>query len=148
MGHVSDDDTRVILKKLAMIFPSFYLINFVVSFILCAAFGIDIDGSMPFDFEHFGFGNNLEIATWLTLTITFLLASGLLFFIVQSTGKSWDYACTIAIIHFAISCIVMDAFPTNWVWWVTVIISTFILSSLGELTCYYLRDMKEIPLDH
>lgn len=39
-------------------------------------------------------------------------------------------------------------FPVNWIWWVTMAVSTFALSSLSEISIYYLHDMKEIALEH
>jgi hypothetical protein len=37
-------------------------------------------------------------------------------------------------------------FPLNWIWWVTMAVTTFALSSLSEICIYYLHDMKEIAL--
>jgi len=37
-------------------------------------------------------------------------------------------------------------FPLNWIWWVTMAVATFALSSLSEICIYYLHDMKEIAL--
>ena len=59
MGKVSDDDTRVVLRKLACCFPAFYALYYGVAAILCAAFGLfdaspQVFGKMPFDFEAFG----------------------------------------------------------------------------------------------
>jgi len=42
----------------------------------------------------------------------------------------------------------VSAFPLNWVWWVTLIVSTFILSTLGEVLVYFLSDMREIKVEH
>ena len=74
--------------------------------------------------------------------------TALLFFVVANTGKSWDYSCTVAFTHFVLTCIVTLDFPTNWIWWVTLLGCTFLMSSGGELSIYYLKDMKEIDVDH
>lgn len=41
---------------------------------------------------------------------------------------------------------VSQSFPVNWIWWVTLIVCTFILSSLSEISIYYLHDMVEIAV--
>mmetsp|Transcript_18942 Transcript_18942/g.60855 ORF Transcript_18942/g.60855 Transcript_18942/m.60855 type:complete len:100 (-) Transcript_18942:164-463(-) len=85
-------------------------------------------------------------AEWLCQVITFLASTGLSFFIIRSTRKAWDYAVTVAIIHLSVSCAVMQAFPVNWIWWVTIVVLTFLLSTLSEVSIYFLRDMREIEL--
>ena len=40
----------------------------------------------------------------------------------------------------------MQAFPVNWIWWVTIVVLTFLLSTLSEVSIYFLRDMREIEL--
>ena len=42
----------------------------------------------------------------------------------------------------------MVDFPVSWVWWVTAIVATFMLSSLSELSTYYLQDLREIAVEH
>ena len=63
MGKVSDDDTKVVLRKLALCFPAFWGLYYAVAAILCAAFGLfdagdgsgaaaePVFGKMPFNFE-------------------------------------------------------------------------------------------------
>lgn len=75
-----------------------------------------------------------------------MLSTSLMYFVVASTSRSWDYACTLAFLHVVVTCAVNSDFPTNWVWWVTLVLSTFTLSSLGEIT-NYMRDMKDIVVN-
>ena len=75
-----------------------------------------------------------------------MLSTSLMYFIVASTSRSWDYACTLAILHLVVTSAVSGEFPTNWVWWVTMTLCTFTLSSLGEIT-NYARDMKDIVVE-
>ncbi len=36
----------------------------------------------------------------------------------------------------------------NWIWWVTIIIASALLSLAAEFVNYWLVDMREIELDH
>ena len=157
MGKKSDDDTAVILKKLGIICPSFYAVYYVVVVVLALAFGLECDDKdscryyrLPFYFDEDDFrpeGADLALVAWLGQVVVFLLSTALMYYVVASTAKSWDYACTLAFLHLVVSCAVNASFPTNWVWWVTLALSTFTLSSLGEITCYA-RDMKDIVVEH
>ena len=90
----------------------------------------------------------LLAAAWLALVITYVLGVGIVYFIVQSTRKAWDYAVTISIWHLIISCIVMQSFPTGWVWWVSTVLGTIVMGGLGELANYFCRDLRDIDVDH
>jgi hypothetical protein len=39
-------------------------------------------------------------------------------------------------------------FPTNWIWWVTIIVGTLVVSGAAEVLIYYLVDLRDIKLDH
>lgn len=43
---------------------------------------------------------------------------------------------------------VNTSFPTNYIWWVTIIIATIIVMILSELATYFLHDMREIKVEH
>jgi hypothetical protein len=45
-------------------------------------------------------------------------------------------------------CSVCQAFPIAWVWWVTYVVMTAVLAGVGELACYFCRDMREMKVDH
>ena len=72
MGKVSDDDTSVVLRKLACCFPAFYALYYGAAAIVCAAFGLfdakpAVFGKMPFNFElfdEFSFGSEPQLGTW------------------------------------------------------------------------------------
>ena len=155
MGKASDDETAVILRKLGIICPAFYAIYFAVVVLLALAFNLDCNNDqcryyrLPFYFKMEDFrpeGNDQALVAWLSQVIVFLLSTLLMYYIVASTSRSWDYACTLAFFHVVVTCAVNADFPTNWVWWVTLVLSTFTLSSLGEIT-NYARDMKDIVVD-
>mmetsp|Transcript_17242 Transcript_17242/g.23821 ORF Transcript_17242/g.23821 Transcript_17242/m.23821 type:complete len:161 (-) Transcript_17242:423-905(-) len=159
MGIVSDDETRVILRKLATCVLWFYILYYLVSLLYVLAFGLPFTlyVCFPFYFDDDDFkpllrssdedDRELPLASWLSCVTTMLLSTILIFFIVKNTRKAWDYATSISMIHFVVCCLVNQAFPLNWIWWVTIIPTTFMLSSLSELSIYYLHDMKEIDLE-
>jgi hypothetical protein len=43
---------------------------------------------------------------------------------------------------------VNQAFPVNWIWWVTLIIANGVLSLVAEVAIYYLHDMRDIQLEN
>lgn len=85
---------------------------------------------------------------WVTLLVTFLFFGPLLIFVVvQNTKQVWDFAATVTFFHWVITCLVTLSFPMNYIWWVTLLPCGLLMSTGGELSCYYLRDMREIQLD-
>eukprot|EP00959_Pyramimonas_sp_CCMP1952_P057683 1203961-Pyramimonas_sp.AAC.2 len=53
MAHPTDDDTVVILRKLAYFIPSFYALYYAVALLYLLAFDLPMDrfGYVPFNFE-------------------------------------------------------------------------------------------------
>ena len=95
----------------------------------------------------------VHTVNWISFVLMLFVATALIYFVVRSTQMAWDYAITFSFVHFILSTIVTAAatgvgFPVNPVWWVTLLVGTFVLSSLAELSCYYLRDMRSIKVDH
>lgn len=39
-----------------------------------------------------------------------------------------------------------QAFPVNWIWWLTILLATLLVSVTAEFVNYFLRDMREIEL--
>jgi hypothetical protein len=86
---------------------------------------------------------------FVALLVTFVVCGPMLvFYIVAVTKQCWDFVATITFVHWVLTCLVTLAFPVNWVWWVVFIPCGLLMSTGGELSCYYLRDMKEIQLDN
>lgn len=207
MGKVSDDDTAVVLKKLALCFPMFYALYYGSAALMCAILGLfdtpKVFAKMPFALEAFedfsmandvtkgarphaappsrappppssSFANELSLtvgglpaaivgyhepinaysrsrffaAAFFSMAMTYVLSIGIIFFIVQSTRKSWDYAVTISFVHWIVCCVVQQSFPTGWVWWVTLVVGTIVVGGFGELFHYKFRDLREIDVDH
>mmetsp|Transcript_21540 Transcript_21540/g.41083 ORF Transcript_21540/g.41083 Transcript_21540/m.41083 type:complete len:161 (+) Transcript_21540:361-843(+) len=159
MGQLSDDESGVICRKLSLILPSFYILYYIVGAIYLSGFGLPMErlGVLPFNIADDDFkpllrdsgqeDRELPLASWLAAVTTIPLATVLIFVIVKNTSKAWDYASTISLVHALLSIAVSQSFPVNWIWWVTLIVCTFILSSLSEISIYYLHDMVEIAVE-
>ncbi len=39
-------------------------------------------------------------------------------------------------------------FPTNWIWWLTILLATGAVSGAAEVIIYRLVDLRDIELDH
>ena len=102
-------------------------------------------GMLPFNHWACGVGeSNYGLVVWLGLIfgqLSILLANVV---IVRSTLHVWDYAMTVPFIHFILTCIVTQACPSNWQWWVTTVLCTFVVTVVSELVCYFFIDLKEI----
>ena len=61
---------------------------------------------------------------------------------------SFDYVISLAFTHFILSMLVMLSFPVNWIWWITAILGNLLAAVTAELSCYYLRDMRSIKVEH
>lgn len=108
-----------------------------------------IDGREPFDFVSFNPADGGRgAAVWTAYFLMLLVNAALVYFIGRSTKVSFDYVITIAFIHFILSMLVMLSFPVNWIWWVTAVVGNVAAAGAAELSCYYLRDMRSIKVDH
>jgi len=153
MGTRNEDDTKVVLRKLFFCLLAFYVLYYTVSLVLCASFGIFSSETwkLPFTFEafeSFSFSRKVCAVAWISLASTYALSVGIVYYIVRCTRKAWDYSISVSILHLGLSCLVSLGFPTQWVWWVTMVAGTLVMGGLGELSCYYIRDMRDIELDH
>lgn len=92
----------------------------------------DFDGKMPFDFQNCcNIKDDKDVATLLSLLLTYTLTA--LIFIIFLRKRIWDYAITIGFVHLILSCAVMQAFPTNWEWWIAFLSSVLFMALFGEV---------------
>lgn len=154
MASRKDFESRTIAKKLACYLPAFYLLYYIICIIMVGSFKVDWHelGKYPFriDKDEFcpkGYGG-AALGAWLAMVITFTVSLGLTMAIVRATQRSWDYVFTTSIVHFVICCIVNQAFPTNWVWWITLLIANLLLAVASEFAIYYAIEGRDIKLDH
>ncbi|KAG2434008.1 hypothetical protein HYH02_012468 [Chlamydomonas schloesseri] len=153
MGTKADGETKTILKKLAIYLPSFYLIYYLWSILLVGSLKVDWNelGAYPFRIRKDEFSpahRDAALGAWLAMVLTYLCSLGLTYGVVKATRKSWDYVVTSSLVHWVLCIIVNQAFPVNWIWWLTILLATLLISVAAEFVNYYLRDMREIELDH
>mmetsp|Transcript_19281 Transcript_19281/g.45079 ORF Transcript_19281/g.45079 Transcript_19281/m.45079 type:complete len:153 (-) Transcript_19281:257-715(-) len=151
MSKVGDSDSVVIIQRLLLLMLAFYVFNYILCIIIIASLP-DVEwsflGKLPFWHEDFGPGaGDLALAAWLSMGLSLLANMVFIYSIGRSTRMAWDYAVTMSILHFVLTCLVTLEFPTNWAWWVTWIIATLLVFVGSELSCYYLRDLRELNLD-
>mmetsp|Transcript_25251 Transcript_25251/g.50651 ORF Transcript_25251/g.50651 Transcript_25251/m.50651 type:complete len:161 (-) Transcript_25251:97-579(-) len=157
MTTVHDGETRTVLRKLGILFVLYYIIQFAVAMILAAALDAwEYDGDsekgdryngglLPFWHFDCGFGEgDVALISWLTMVISQLGLLWLIFKLVKSTTHAWDYSFTLSFLHFCLSSAACRALPTNWVWWLTLLLCTAIVACASELMCYFLHDLREI----
>ncbi|XP_068715383.1 putative transmembrane protein 244 [Montipora foliosa] len=127
------EDTRVICCNLCVAIPLFFLVYYMVASLLWGAFQLnDFDGKTPFDFQNCcDVKDSKNLVNLLSLLLTYMLAT--VIYIIFIRKKIWDYAITVAVFHLAVSCAVMQAFPTNWEWWIAFLSSVLFMAFIGEL---------------
>uniref|UniRef100_A0A6U2HSI1 Protein SYS1 homolog n=1 Tax=Chlamydomonas euryale TaxID=1486919 RepID=A0A6U2HSI1_9CHLO len=153
MAKKSDNDSVTIAKKLGIFLLTFYVVYYLMSVIMVGAFGVPWTelGKYPFLTEMDVFnpaGAGGALGTWLAMVITYLSTLALAFIVIKQTKRTWDYVATTTLIHFVICCLVNLAFPTNWIWWVTLLLAAILVSLASEFVIYYLIEMRDIEMDH
>lgn len=147
------NDSLSIAKRLLIYALLFYVLYYLWSVILVGAFHVCWSelGRYPFRISMKEFNpqhGGGALGAWLAMVLTFLCSLGSTFFVIGQTRKSWDYVVTTSLLHFVICCAANQVFPTNWIWWVTIILANALLSLASEFAIYYLRDMQEIAVEH
>ncbi|KAM7425370.1 hypothetical protein ABFA07_023191 [Porites harrisoni] len=136
------EDTRVICCNLCIALPLFFLVYYMVASLLSGAFKInDFDGKTPFDFQNCcSVTDNKHLVTLLSLLLTYIITT--VVYIIFLRKKLWDYAITVGLFHLAVSCTVMQAFPTNWEWWIAFLSSVLFMALFGELIIRFCFNKK------
>ncbi|KAL9980844.1 hypothetical protein ACROYT_G009482 [Oculina patagonica] len=136
------EDTRVICCNLSIALPLFFLVYYMTAALLSGAFKIiDFDGKTPFDFKNCcRTDDSKNLVTLLSLLLTYIITT--VIFIIFLRKKVWDYAITIGLVHLLLSCAVMQAFPTNWEWWIAFLSSVLFMAVFGELVirCFFKKN--------
>lgn len=151
MAKTTDSESRTIVKKLAMFIPCFYIVYYLLSVILVGSFKLNYKelGKYPFRIRLSEFNpgdGGGALGAWLAMVLTYTLTLGLTYQIVRVTRKSWDYVCTTTIVHWLLCIIVNQAFPVNWIWWITIVLSTAAVSLVSEFVIHKFREMRDIAL--
>mmetsp|Transcript_14723 Transcript_14723/g.29085 ORF Transcript_14723/g.29085 Transcript_14723/m.29085 type:complete len:162 (-) Transcript_14723:204-689(-) len=158
MSTKKDGETKTVLKNLLILMLIFYFTMYIICLISAAALGEFNEGGafngdmqlfnagyLPFWHYQCGVGEgDVALAVWLGQVFAQLALLAGIFFIVRSTLHAWDYSVTVSFLHFCLTCIVTQAAPSTWQWWVTLVVTTLLVSLASELMCYFLIDLKEI----
>ena len=104
MAGAIDSATPTILKTLAILVPLFYVIYFSAAACLAAGFGLLFDARLPFAFVVFDpTQSGYYLLNFLSMIITYILSTLLLYFVARSTRMCFDYAFTLTFIHWILS---------------------------------------------
>ena len=167
MSKKSDSHTSTILRVWPIILFMFYAWYFIAAAILAAgfkSFDMSYVQRIPFDWQTFDpTGSDAARSCWAAMVLSVACMVIAVFFVGKSTRMAWDYAISTYIVHWAITCIVTNAFPTSWIWchtrilhfyfalhshkplrWVTIIVCSVFAWVCSELCCYRLRDLRAI----
>merc|ERR1712032_1065497 len=161
MGNIHDQDSAVLLQKLALLLPAWYAMLYLFAAVTTAVMGGDNDvgwgnyATLPFktakrDFSPVPRSSGrqhpyLPVAAWTSQLGAHLFGGLLIVYLVRNREQAWDFAVTAAFLHFLLSCgLGGEGFPLSWVWWITHIPGTAAFAVAGELGTYYLLDLREI----
>ncbi len=121
MSKKTDSHTSTILRVWPIILFLFYGWYFIVAAILAAGFktfDMNYVGSIPFDWRNFDpTGSDFARCCWAAMVLSIACVVIAVYYVGKSTRMAWDYAISTYIVHWAITCIVSNAFPTSWIWW-------------------------------
>ena len=89
-----------------------------------------------------------SISGWIETLSTLLCAVAgayLLSFIVERSKKCVDFTFTLYFLHTVITMLYQDDFPLEWEWWMTNVVASVLMATLGEFLCAR-NELQDIPL--
>jgi len=89
-----------------------------------------------------------SISGWIETLSTLLCAVAgayLLSFIVERSKKCVDFTFTLYFLHTLITMLYQDEFPLEWEWWMTHVVASVAMATLGEFLCAR-NELQDIPL--
>ena len=160
------EENAVVLRGMAKMLLGFYAAAFLVAAVLGSAFGVAIAPLLfqlakPSDCSTEVNGTAVEVegldpscggaplAAWLVLVLSHVSIVAVVYWVVRCPHvMAWDYALSMIIIHAIVSIAVSGEFPTNWIWWVTVLPLAAGVSLASEYSVYKFRELADIKVDH
>ncbi|XP_075059161.1 putative transmembrane protein 244 [Mixophyes fleayi] len=130
--------TQIILQNLFICTTIFYTVYYLTHTICFIILRLDtFDELGPFDFKTSpSWANKKYLANFISLETTFLVSSVIFVFVVEEW--IWDYACTITVIHVAVTSLVMMEFPIVAHWWTSIGIGLTTMVCGGQILAYLL----------
>jgi hypothetical protein len=120
MSKKSDSHTSTILRVWPIILLLFYGWYFITSAILAAGFktfDMNYVRYIPFDWQNFDpIGSDFARSCWAAMVLSVACLVIAVYSVGKSTRMAWDYAISTYIVHWAITCIISNSFPTSWIW--------------------------------
>ena len=107
--------------------------------------------STPVSLDRFFTSQFIDFVTisgWIETLSTLLCAIAgayLLSFLVERSKKCVDFTFTLYFLHTVICMFYQDEFPLEWEWWLTHVVASVSMASLGEFLCAR-SEMQDIPL--
>jgi len=132
--HLNDVPTKIVLRNIVIMVPTFYMILYSTSSITYATFGEDFHIKAPFDFKKCCLTDNEYQANGLSIIISYLLST--FPFLLVTLVRLWDHILTITVFNILLTCLVMLEFPLNWQWWIAVVIGVVSSILFGEITAH------------
>ncbi|KAK6180282.1 hypothetical protein SNE40_012468 [Patella caerulea] len=150
MGELS---TKAILINTLKCFVVFYGCYYVVSSVCYAFYRLsNFDGRIPFNFKTWVNLSNCctgytdeEMVNVISMEVSYSLCGIIYGLLVRNWA--WDYAVSIALLHLALSCLVMLDFPVNWSWWVCYGCALLLKIILGEMVCFLWKLKRKVKVE-
>ena len=146
MGRVQDLESKSLARKLLYLLPIHVLVAFICSFLVQAMFRVQIRADGPFQHDDFGLTDDQGASAWVSFVLSMVFSTGLIIKIVANTGLMWDFSATLCLFHALLTCCVTLAVPTNWVWYLTIILTFLLQTAIATAANHYLVDMRDVPL--
>ncbi|PRP84151.1 hypothetical protein PROFUN_04142 [Planoprotostelium fungivorum] len=137
-------DPKLILAQMAAMQFFFYTTFGFLLGIIDTLAGQPISLGQIFDYRSITFSNVLGWTSIFTFILNGFAGGVSLVYVVERHRKCLDFAATVHIFHFFISCF-YGGFPYRWQWWAINVVSLLFMSLLGEYLCMR-KELQDIPL--
>lgn len=103
----------------------------------------------PVALDHFFTDRYVNFNSWsgfsecLRNVMTGVIGAYLLSVVVEKSKKCVDFTFTVYFLHI-LACCIYQEFPLVWEWWVSLVVSSVVMATLGEYWCATI-EMEDIP---
>ncbi|KAK2960387.1 hypothetical protein BLNAU_4604 [Blattamonas nauphoetae] len=137
--------TSTIIVRLPIVILLFYVAQFVLSSIFCSATGNFKQIALsPFNYTEFGFNSSAAVCSFCVCLCGFVCTIVIVTLVVQSSNIAWDYVASVYIVHIIVSFIVIRKAPSNWVWWLVIVLGIIVVILLSEVLSWCCCDMRRL----
>merc|ERR1712166_111372 len=141
------EELTITLKKLGLFILWFYCCLYVCCLILALSLDVTFKANLPFGGNGLDWDDDEGVAIGVGNLIAFVLTIPAVVVVVREGAsreydQTWDFVCTLGLLHLILTCIVKLEFPTEGLWWITVLGGLLILLVLGWYSCTKYWEMK------